>query len=261
MAIIALKAWYLEAYEPLRDLEQRPYDLRLSKNSLLKSALRADFLDDSDTVRQSLWFQRYLAGEVVEFYIEGGGGYAIANIDLISHEIYFVKREVMAHLEPMIYFCYQAAYGPSAEQLHQGLTEALAQINAQSRIPLTLEVGHRPSEGPARLNSRLTRKIAKALLFVADGTPILESAGDPKLAVPSPHVCVEMGYALQAKPADQILLAQMERPDLPGQYPFDLPAQNRLTFTTAEDLARQLPDRLKHHLARFNLWAYPRIQV
>ena len=67
MAIIALKAWYLDAYEPLRDLEKRPYDLRLSKNSLLKSALRADFLDDSDTVRQSTWFQRYLDGEAVEW--------------------------------------------------------------------------------------------------------------------------------------------------------------------------------------------------
>lgn len=254
MAIIALKAWYLEAYEPLRDLEKRPYDLRLSKNSLLKSALRADFLDDSDTVRQSAWFQRYLDGEVVEFYIEGSGGYVIANIDLISHEIYFTKREVMAHLDPTIYFCYQADYSPAAELLHQGLTDAIAKLNAKSRVPLTLELGHRLSEGPARLNSRLTRKMAKALLFVADGTPILESAGDPKIAVPSPHVCVEMGYALQAKPPEQILLAQMERPDISGQYPFDLPAQNRLTFKTAEDLARQLPDRLRQQLARFNLW-------
>ncbi|MGB6013174.1 MAG: hypothetical protein WBG32_00450, partial [Nodosilinea sp.] len=99
MAIIALKAWYLEAYEPVRDLEKRPHDLRLSKNSLLKSALRADFLDDSADVKQSAWFQRYLDGETVEFYVEGSGGYAIANIDLTSHEVYFTKLEVMAHLD------------------------------------------------------------------------------------------------------------------------------------------------------------------
>jgi len=37
-------------------------------------------------------FQRYLEGEIVEFYIEGSGGYAISNIDLISHEIYFTKQ-------------------------------------------------------------------------------------------------------------------------------------------------------------------------
>ena len=31
------------------------------------------------------------------FYIEGSGGYTISNIDLVSHEIYFTKQDVMAH--------------------------------------------------------------------------------------------------------------------------------------------------------------------
>ncbi len=60
MAIIALKAWYLQQYEPIKQLENRPHDLRLSKNSLLKSGLRADFLDDSQDVKNSEWFGRYL---------------------------------------------------------------------------------------------------------------------------------------------------------------------------------------------------------
>ena len=70
MAIISLKAWYIEEYEPLKQLQKRPYDLRLSKNSLLKSGLRADFLDESEVVMQSAWFQRYLEGDLVEFYIQ-----------------------------------------------------------------------------------------------------------------------------------------------------------------------------------------------
>jgi hypothetical protein len=244
--------------ETLTGLFKHPlrwYDLRLSKNSLLKSALRADFLNDSDEVRQSAWFQRYLDGEPVEFYIEGSGGYAISNIDLISHEIYFTKQEVMAHLDPVIYFCYQAEYNESAEVLHQGLMAAVETLNAKARVALTLEVSHRLSAGPARLNSALTRKIRKSLLFVADGTPILSVGGDSTLLVPSPNVCVEMGYALQAKQTDQILLVQMERPDLPGQYPFDVPAQNRLGFKAKADLNRALPKALEKHLSRFNLWA------
>jgi hypothetical protein len=91
MAIIAVRAWYLQEYEPLRELEKRPHDLRLSKNSLLKTGLRADFLDDREEVKRSVWFERYLEGDPVEFYIEGSGGYAVANIDLISQEIYFTK--------------------------------------------------------------------------------------------------------------------------------------------------------------------------
>jgi len=254
MAIIALKAWYLEAYEPLRQLEQRPYDLRLSKNSLLKSALRADFLEDSEQVRQSPWFQRYLDGETVEFYIEGSGGYAIANIDLISHEIYFTKQEVMAHLDPMIYFCYQTDYSPATERLQAELTKILANLNRKSRVNLSLELSHRLSDGPTRLNSSLTRKIRKSLLFIADGTAINTVPGDRQTIIPSPQVCVEMGYALQAKAPEQILLVQMERADMPGQYPFDLPSANRLTFTTEADLAKQLPGLLESSLSRFNLW-------
>jgi hypothetical protein len=56
-------------------------------------------------VKNSAWFKRYLEGETVEFYIEGSGGYAISNIDLISHEIYFSKQDVMAQTEPTIFLC------------------------------------------------------------------------------------------------------------------------------------------------------------
>jgi len=70
MSIIALRAWYLQDYEPIPELEKRPPDIRLSKKSLLKSALRADFLEESDEVNKSTWFGRYLEGENIEFYIE-----------------------------------------------------------------------------------------------------------------------------------------------------------------------------------------------
>lgn len=255
MAIIALKAWYLEQYEPIRELERRPHDLRLSKNSLLKSALRADFLDDSEVVKTSPWFQRYLEGETVEFYIEGSGGYAISNIDLISHEIYFTKQDVMAHLEPTILLCYQSDYPESSTLLQEVLQQTVEKLNQRSRVPLTLEESHRLSEGPARLSSSLTRKIRKCLLFVADGTPVTQIAGTPPQLIPSPKVCVEMGYALQSRRPEQILLAQMDRSDLPGQFPFDLAGQNRLTFKGKTDLQKALPKAVEERLTRFNLWS------
>lgn len=105
MATIALKAWYIEGYEPMREIEKRPHDLRLSKNRRLKTGWRADFLEESEEVKNSAWFKRYLEGETVEFYIEGSGGYAISNIDLISHEIYFSKQDVMGQTEPTIFLC------------------------------------------------------------------------------------------------------------------------------------------------------------
>ncbi len=253
MAIIALKAWYLREYEPARELEQRPHDLRLSKNSLLKSALRADFLEDSAEVKQSEWFQRYMEGEPVEFYIEGSGGYIISNIDLISHEMYFTKQEVMAHLEPIIFLSYQTEFAESSNLLRDELQEFLEKLNKRSRLPIALEESHRLTEGPARLSSTLMRKIRKSLLFIADGTPILHLDGTPPQLIPSPKVCVEMGYALQCKRAEQILLTQMDRPDLPGQFPFDLPSGSRLQFRTKPELRKLLPAMIETQLQRFNL--------
>jgi hypothetical protein len=254
MAIIALRAWYLQEYEPLKDLEKRPHDLRLSKNSLLKSGLRADFLEDSAEVRQSAWFQRYLDGETVEFYIEGSGGYAIANIDLCSHEIYFTKQDVMAYLEPTIFFCYQTEYPESSDLLRDELQTILEKLNQLSRLTLTLKESHRLTDGPTRLNSSLMRSIRKSLLLIADSTSIAQIHSDPAQVIPSPRVCVEVGYALQCKRPEQILLVQMERSDIPGQFPFDLPSGSRLVFRDKTQLRKTLPSLVQSQLQRFNLF-------
>lgn len=254
MAIIALKAWYLQQYEPIKELEKRPHDLRLSKNSLLKSGLRADFLDDSQDVKNSEWFGRYLEGETIEFYIEGSGGYAISNIDLISHEIYFTKLEVMGQLEPVIFLSYQTEYNASSDALRNALSDSLEAFNQRSRLPLTLEESRRPLGEPMRLNSTQMRHIRKSLLFVADGTPVARIEGEKTpLLLPSPNVCVEVGYALTAKRTEQILLAKMERFDLPGQFPFDLPNYQQLLYNKPDDLRASLPSLLESLLQRFNL--------
>ena len=262
MAIIALKAWYLQEYEPLTQLEKRTHDLRLSKNSLLKSGLRADFLEDSQDVKQSEWFRRYLEGETVEFYIEGSGGYAISNIDLISHEIYFTKQEVMAQLEPIIFLSHQSEYTAASEALSNTLIETIANFNLRwqrqpsaSRLPLNLEISRRPPGEAMRLSSTQMRKIRKSLVFIADGTAIAKiQREETPLSIPSPQVCVEIGYALTSKRPEQILLVQMERADLAGQFPFDLPNYQQLLFQKPEDLKETLPSVLEGLLQRFNLF-------
>lgn len=253
MAIIALKAWYLKEYEPIRQLEKRPHDLRLSKNSLLKSGLRADFLDDSDDVKQTEWFQHYLEGGSAEFYIEGSGSYTIANIDLTSHEIYFIKQDLLANLDPTLFLCYQTEFPESSDLLREEISDFLDKFNRRSRVFLTLEESHRLTDSPIRLNSTLMRKLRKSLLFIADATPIVQVDSTPPQLFPSPKVSVEVGYALQCKRQEQILLAQMERGELAGQFPFDLPNRNRLAFKSKSDLRKLLIPSLEAGLQRFNL--------
>ncbi|MEM9503485.1 MAG: hypothetical protein AAGA01_05955 [Cyanobacteria bacterium P01_E01_bin.43] len=253
MAIIALKAWYLEQYEPARELEKRPQDLRLSRNSLLKSGLRADFLDDSEDVRDAAWFQRYLSGEAVEFYIEGSGTYAISNIDLLSHEIYFTKQESLVQLEPSIFFCYQTAYSDSSSLLRDELESLLKKTNKKSRLPLSLEESNRAGEGALRRNSPLMRKLRKSLIFIADGTSVAQLPGTPPQLLPSANVCIELGYALQCKRPEQIILARQERDDLPGHFPFEVPSEQQIVFHDVADLAAQLKAKIDGELQRYGL--------
>lgn len=251
MAIIALKAWYLERYEPIAQIVERPHDLRLSQNSLLKAGMRADFLDDRAVVETASWFARYLDGETIEFYIEGSGGYAISNIDLVSHEIYFIKQDINAFFEPIIYLSQQTEVSSAAEILQASLQEAIASFNPRSRLPLKLELAPRPNNAPLRLSASQLRKIRKSLLFIADTTPIATADGDRIL--PSPNVCVEIGFALQHKRSEQILFVQQEH--LNGKFPFDLSARQQLTFKTAEELQQTLPGTLETLLTRFKLFS------
>ncbi|NJK33528.1 MAG: hypothetical protein HC919_00415 [Oscillatoriales cyanobacterium SM2_2_1] len=245
MAIIPLKAWYVPHYEPLRSLVQRPHDLRLAKNSLLKSALRADFLDESAAVQDSEWFQRYLAGEVVEFYVEGSGSYAIANIDLISHEIYFTKIEMLSSLEPTIYFSHQVQRPETSQTIHQALIEATSQLNSQSRLPLTLVLAPRSTTEPLKLRSSAMTHLRKCLLFVAD----VSTVGN----LLSPQVCVEVGYALYCKRAEQVLLIDPTA-DAGEGFPFDVPPSQRLWSRSPQELHRQLPEAIARCLERFHLF-------
>jgi TfoX/Sxy family transcriptional regulator of competence genes len=244
MAIIALKAWYLEQYEPLREVVKRPHDLRLSRNSLLKSGLRADFLEDSLEIQGSKWFGRYLEGETVEFYIEGSGSYSIANIDLISHEIYFSKREVSGLLEPTLYL---AAENQAIEKV---VAETLEGFNQKARLPLSLVSLPHLTDKPLRLSDSQLRQIKKSLLFVADLTPLAQT-GEQLLF--SPTVCVELGYAIQIKPKGQILLLSEQRPHLGGKPPFDFPQHQQLSFAGVSELEKTFPPLLEALLQRFNL--------
>lgn len=255
MSIIALRAWYLQDYEPISQLEKRPPDIRLSKKSLLRSALRADFLEDSDDVKHSSWFTRYLEGENVEFYIEGSGGYCVANIDLISHEIYFTKQTVLAQLEPIIFFSYQTEYVEASDILREELRKSLEKLNLRSRLPVNLVESSRPKDSPLRLNRTTLRKLRKSLLFIADTTPIASvESKDTQQLIPSPNVCVEIGYAIQSKRTEQILLAHLHRTEYEGKFPFDLPTQQTLEFRDSQELNKILTGAIETQLTRFKLF-------
>ena len=255
MAIIALKAWYLEQYEPIEKVIQKPFALRLSRNSLLKTGLRADFLDDRLQVEGSDWFQRYLEGRTVEFYIQGSGTYIVSNIDLISQEIYFTKSTSISGLEPVIYYSPQHYDRTANEAISSVLNNIIEDLTARSRIPLTLEVTPRTPNSPLRLSNSQFRQIGKSLLLIADVTPIssIPGAERSELLI-DPNVCVELGYGIQTKDNGQILLLNREPLDLEGIKPFDMAGYKQLSFTDEKQLAKSLPKLINTLLQRYSLF-------
>ncbi len=254
MAIIALKAWYLAQYEPIKQVIQHPCTLRLSRNSLLKTGLRADFLDDHLEVEGSDWFQLYLSGKTVEFYIQGSGTYVVSNIDLVSQEIYFTKSTSISGLQPIIYYSPQTHHQAANEAITATLTTIIENLATRSRIPLTLEVTPRISGSPLRLSNSQFSKINKSLLLIADVTPIESITTDdqPELLIDS-KVCVELGYGIQTKDNGQILLLTQERADLSGTVPFDMAGYKQLSFTDAKQLGKSLPKLIDMMLQRYSL--------
>lgn len=255
MAIIALKAWYLAQYEPIKQVIQQPFTLRLSRNSLLKTGLRADFLDDRLEVEGSDWFQLHLSGKTVEFYIQGSGTYVVSNIDLVSQEIYFTKSTSISGLQPTIYYSPQTHHQAANEAITSALTTIIDNLATRSRIPLTLEVTPRTPGSPLRLSNSQFSKIGKSLLLIADVTPIENiTTGDrPELLMDS-NVCIELGYGIQTKDHGQILLLSQERTDLSGTSPFDMAGYKQLSFTDGKQLAKSLPKLIDTLLQRYNLF-------
>ncbi len=252
MAIIALRAWYIEQYEPIREVIKNPCDLRLSRNSLLKTGMRADFLNDRQKIQNSTWFGCYLEGVRVEFYIEGSGFYIISNIDLVSQEIYFTKQETLSGLDPVIYYSPQTEYQVATDIITPILETTVAQLSARSRVPLTLEVASRPEKTPLRLSRSQLKNIRKSLLYIADATPIATVTKAQKTTLLlSSNTCVEIGYAIESKDNGQILLLKKERSDLSGKSPFDVSAYKELIFKDESELEKTLPGLIETLLQRF----------
>ncbi|MBF2055833.1 MAG: hypothetical protein IGQ45_01150 [Cyanobacterium sp. T60_A2020_053] len=253
MAIIELKGWYLPQYQPLREVLKQPADLRLNRSSLLKSGLRADFLNDIDEVSSAQWFLCYLEGETVEFYLEGSGSYSIANIDLISREIYFHKQEVFSSLEPMLFM---SIFDPQCQHtiaLMESVGRALEILNENSRIPLKLELSNRNTI-PLRLANIPARKIRQSLLFIADITPIKQVSNSAENFISHPLVNLELGSASALKPQSDILLLQEEGEYKGGKQLFDLPESQRIRYSNSEELLETFPTVVKVLLSKYKLF-------
>ncbi|APB33518.1 hypothetical protein GlitD10_1198 [Gloeomargarita lithophora Alchichica-D10] len=253
--MLIVKVWHLDRPLLPEDVEDLSPTLRLSKKSLLKAAFRGFFVDDVETVHQAAWFRGFLAGEKVEFYVEGSGTYELANMDLVSREVYLVRAEAPPASPPLIFFSYQTEYPEASTQIERVLEQTVAQIGRTHRLgqKLRIERPHRLADGTVRLDTDVRRLIRQALMVIADTTLITSVQGK---GFPSPNVCLEVGYALVSKKPYQIKLVEWPAPEPQTQgaiFPFSISDELRLIPQDETDLAQKLAIELTDVLKRFRL--------
>jgi len=253
--MLIVKAWHLEYPLLPEDVETLPPTLRLSKKSLLKAAFRGFFVDDAAVVQQAAWFHSFLAGEKVEFYVEGSGTYELANMDLVSREVYLVRTALPPASPPVIFFSYQTEYPEGSNRLGRVLDQTIAQLRDTYALGKTIRLvrPQRLPDGTTRLDTDVRRLIRQALVVVADTTLLTSVQGK---GYPSPNVCLEVGYALVAKKPYQVKLVAWPPPDphlRDAIFPFSISDELRLLPQDEADLAQQLTAALTDVFKRFRL--------
>ncbi len=251
--MLIVKAWHLDRPLLPADVEALPPTLRLSKKSLLKAAFRGFFVDDAASVHQAAWFRTFLAGEKVEFYVEGSGTYELANMDLVSREVYLVRAETPPASPPLIFFSTQTEYPEASDQIGRVLEQTVAQITTTYRLgqKIRIERPHRLPDGTVRLDTDVRRLIRQALVVIADTTLITSVQGK---GYPSPNVCLEVGYALVSKKPYQIKLVEWPAPEVQEAiFPFSISDELRIIPQDEADLGQRLTTELTDVLKRFRL--------
>ena len=252
-----LNGWYIDELTSYDKLKEQNPDIKIQKKSLLKYGFRGFFLDDKDEVEKSDWFDNYIKGERVEFLVEGSGTYYISNMDLSSREMYFTSINILPSLPPKIFFCYQSDYDKSYEICNELLKEIVNEINSNyiTIEPIEIEKASGHGEGAVKIDSNLIKKIKKSVIFFADVTPVLIFDEDSKnKAYPNPNVCIEVGYALNSKTADRVVLFKYEREDYKDvNFPFDIDKNRRIMGSDKAKLKTDIKNELTEILSNYRI--------
>lgn len=118
-------------------------------------------------------------------------------------------------------------------------------MNTRSpKYPVELVAPRTAKDGADDIVQIIRRNIDRCLMAVFDITNVAEVITDfdrKKKAYPNANVVFELGYALQRKNPDQIILLKRSRDDLHNDdVPFDFSHNTRVNYKSESELYEQL---------------------
>lgn len=230
------------------------------KKSILKTGFRGFIIEGSE-ISQAKWYEDFLLGNKVNFYVDGSGIYHLVNIDLSENEIYLERLSIPIGYRPWIFFSWQSDYNPSRTQIKDALKESINEINETRGPKQQLEIveSTRAEDGAKDIVQAIKDNIDKSLIIVSDITNVAGVLGnDSKLIedgknYPNANVVFETSYALLRKEMNQIVLVKRRRKELKNDdTPFDFSKNRRLDYESAGQVKAELKKMIVQILEKNN---------
>ena len=251
-----IKAWYApNPNQHLNDIRSGE-PITIFKKSVLKTGYRAFLaIDIEDT--QPEWLQQFLLEDLTLFYIDGSGFYSLANIDLSDGELYFAKYNLPVGFQPWIFYSWQSDYNTSRNNITEALNRCIDHINTNRnpRSSISVVSATRQEDGADDIVQAIKRNIDRSLMCVFDITNVAQTPdADPPRWHPNANVSYELGYALNRKRRDQIIIIQRTRNGEGSNTtcPFDFAHHRRLNYTRPQQLRQDLPEIITAYLERIS---------
>jgi len=266
-----IKCWHLSdtVTDPKLISAGQP-SLRLIKKSILKLGYRAFAVDERVTIEAQAWYEQFLMGDEVRFYIDGSGVYRLVNCDLTENELYFERLNVPLGHKPWVFYSWQSDHNPSRSAIRKALEEAVDHINKELSPRQTLEIieSTRPEDGAKDIVDAIKDNLNKCMFAVFDITNVApvkvatapekavddgSKAKDPK-SYPNANVVFELSHALARKQPGQILLAKLKRgADFKDdRVPFDFEHNRRIDYEMPAKMKKDLKDILVTYFRSVN---------
>jgi hypothetical protein len=254
-----IKCWHVtDAVADPRLLENIPPTLRIFKKSILKTGYRAFAFDERTDIEKQSWYQDFLLGDEVRFYIDGTGFYKLVNCDLADNELYFERLNLPVGHKPWIFYSWQSDHNPSRTHIRNALMETIEHINnnLNPRQPLELVEATRPEDGAADIVQTIKANLDRCLFAVFDITSVAKVPVDVEVeqkSYPNANVVFELSYAMARKKPEQVLLVKKKRTEIgPDKVSFDFEHLKRLDYDTPAKLKKPVLDIIKGFLQRLN---------
>lgn len=256
-----IKCWLISS--KIIDLEvvkSKPCEFKILKKSILKTGFRG-FIIEEFGIQSSKWYNDFLIGNKVNFYLDGSGVYRLSNIDLSENEIYLERLNIPIGYKPWIFFSWQSDYNPSRSHIKAALSEAIKEINKTKSPKAIIELveSTRAEDGAKDIVEAIKDNIDKALIIVSDITNVsgvLDNDGFVKQGdktYPNANVVFETSYALLRKESNQIVLVKRKREELSNdETPFDFSKNRRLEYSTGLGLKESLKSVIESILEQIN---------